>query len=107
MSTMDKTIMDGLSQDLGLALKGNPSEEELTRTLAGYIEELIHHDFNKLLTILYRVDVPEKTLKAKIEESPDNASLIIAGMLIRRQVEKKESRERFRDNRDIDEEEKW
>jgi hypothetical protein len=77
--------------------------------LAGKINELLVHDFARLVSILYRVDVSEPKLKLLLKQHPGtNAANIIASLLIERQLEKKRSREQYRSNTsDIDENEKW
>jgi hypothetical protein len=57
---------------------------------------------------LYLVDVSEKKLKNLLSLHPQtDAAEIIAGLLIERQEEKKESRASFKKDRDIPEDEKW
>ena len=53
---------------------------------------------NRLLSILYRVDISEEKLKLKLGESKDQqfSSGIIAQMLIDREVEKIASRAKYR-----------
>jgi hypothetical protein len=76
--------------------------------LAAYIDELINHDFEKLIRILYRLDVSEQKLKSTLASSSSDAGLLIAQMIIDRQLEKIKTREQYR-RRDvnIDDEEKW
>ena len=73
------------------------------------INHLISQDFNKLVLLLYRVDVSEKKLRQILAESPQtDAAILIADLLIQRQLEKIRSREEFRkDENDIPEEDRW
>lgn len=77
-------------------------------TLASYINELIVHDFEKLIGILYRLDVSEIKLKETLASSSTNAGLLIAEMIIERQLQKIKTRKEFQQNKeDISDEEKW
>lgn len=71
-----------------------------------YISELIDHDFEKLIFILYKVDVDENKLKSLLASNADAAS-VIADLIIERQVQKISSRESFKMKDEFDEEEKW
>ena len=59
------------------------------------IDELIHHDMEKLKWILYRIDISEKKLSEALKDSEADAATIIADMIIQRQIEKAESRKKF------------
>lgn len=81
---------------------------EMREQLVVYVNHLLLHDFNKLVQILYRVDVSEKKLKELLQQSPQtDAAVIIAGLLIERQQEKIKTKESFKTNNDIAEEDKW
>lgn len=83
--------------------------EEIRRQLIVLINELINKDFNALVQILYRIDINEKKLKQILEDSPqEDTAPVIAGLIIKRQLEKIESRKNFRNaHDDSSEEEKW
>ena len=74
------------------------SYEALFELLSQFIDHLIQTDFNRLLTILYRVDISEEKLKLKLAENKDQqySSRIIAQMLIDREVEKIISRAKYK-----------
>lgn len=79
------------------------------QALAYRINELIQSDFHQLLSILYRLDVQEEKLRRLLNEHPGtDAGLLIADLMIERQLQKIKSRREFkqRDN-DIDADEKW
>jgi hypothetical protein len=93
---------------LEVSLSGNDFGTN-KKVLAGRINELIQNDFQKLISILYRLDVSEEKLKHLLKENTQHdAGLIITDLIIERQIQKIKSRQRFgrRDN-DIDENEKW
>lgn len=82
-------------------------KEELRNRLAMYVNHLLLQDFNRLVSLLYRVDVNEKKLKDLLQQYPGtDAALIIADLLIRRQEEKIEIRKQFRPGSDHPGEEK-
>jgi hypothetical protein len=58
------------------------------------LDELIHHDFEKLKWILYRIDVSEKKLNEALMNSEQDAATVMADMIIKRQIEKAESRKK-------------
>jgi hypothetical protein len=84
-------------------------DSDIRNQLIDGINHLIGQDFNKLVLILYRVDVSEKKLRQILAESPQtDAAILIADLLIQRQLEKIRSREKFRkDEKDIPEDDKW
>src|SRR4051812_15318553 len=77
--------------------------------LAAYINDVIDHDFEKLIQLLYRLDVHEQKLKKIIASSPaSDAGLLIADMIIERQLQKIQSRKQFKqEGNNIPENEKW
>lgn len=74
------------------------SYETQFEMLTQFIDHLIQTDFNRLLSILYRVDISEEKLKSKLAESRDQqfSSQIISQMLIDREVEKIASRVKYK-----------
>jgi hypothetical protein len=69
---------------------------------------LLLHDFTKLVTLLYRVDVSEKKLKALLAQHPDaDAAVIITDSLIARQKEKLRTRQAFKPGDADSNEERW
>ncbi|WP_373707932.1 hypothetical protein [Kaistella sp.] len=75
------------------------SDAEQFSILVGFIDDLIRNDFNRLVSILYRVDISETKLKQKLAENTDNtitAAETIARLFIEREAEKILSREKYR-----------
>ena len=91
----------------------NPSlptekKEELKKELALYINDLLLHDFEKLVQLLYRIDVPEKQIRKVLEENKEkDAGDLLAELLIKRQEEKIALRHTFPPAEDIPEDERW
>lgn len=102
---MDKELILSLNELFSLEIKED-AYQKLKARLAEKINELIIHDFNKLIQILYRMDVNETKLKILLKEnSTQNASEIIASLVIERQLQKLKSRRDTKYKSDFDEEE--
>lgn len=63
--------------------------------LADHIHQLINKDFNKLILVLYRVDISEKKLKEQLANNASDAGLLIADLIIARESEKIKSRQQY------------
>lgn len=107
MNENESTLVSELSDKLEIDLPEKRSMEELKLLLTGYLNHLMSNNPDKLVSILSRVDVSEKMLKANLQNHEENASSIMAQMIIERQLEKIKTRERYRSNDDIAEDEKW
>jgi hypothetical protein len=78
---------------LGLLQQVNTSGHDMVEELSIKINELINTDFEKLVQLLYRVDVDETKLKKILQENADtDAGKLIALLLIERQQEKLQSK---------------
>lgn len=74
------------------------SFEDQFEVLVKFIDDLIQKDFNRLLTILYRVDISEEKLKTKLAENKEmkiQSAEVIAQLLIEREQEKIASRAKY------------
>ena len=85
-------------------IDGSPnsySEEEQFEKLSQYLNDLIEHDFNKLISILYRIDVSEKKVREAIAENDaqHSAGSILARLLIEREIQKIELRAKYSSKR--------
>jgi hypothetical protein len=98
-----------INDELAIELPEKISFEELKERLSVQINYLIEKDFQKLVSLLYRVDVSETKLKnLLLENQGENAGNIIAELIIERQLQKIKSRQQFKQKTDdIDESEKW
>lgn len=94
--------------DSSLVVQDN-NAEMFRQRLVEYINGLITNDFNKLIYVLYRLDISEKKLKQLLAgHQQTDAGLLIANMIIERQLQKIQSRKQYRMQDDgIAEEEKW
>ena len=105
----NELLVQQVNKELALMLPEKISYEELYSKLSAHLNELIRKDFEKLISLLYRIDISEAKIKSLLKEHQQaNAGDIIATLIIERQQQKIKSRELFskRDD-DFNEEEKW
>jgi hypothetical protein len=102
-------LVEIINKEMAVDLPVKISMQELRQQLSHEINDLILHDFHKLVGILYRVDINERKLKYLLQENVgEDAAVIIADLIIERQLQKIKSRQEYRqDNSNIDEEDKW
>ena len=109
MGTTNPELVNEINKNLAILLPGEISLNEMQARLTSYINQLIQEDFQKLIVLLYRIDVSESKLKQLLlENRMEDAGSIIAVLIIDRQLEKMKSREQFgmRED-DFTGEEKW
>ena len=103
----DEHALQKVSEQLEIDITGK-DHSAARQILADKINELINKDFQKLISILYRIDVSEPKLKKLLQENSNtDAGLLIAGLMIERQAEKIRSRQQNQRDEDISDEEKW
>ncbi len=96
-------------QNFGLPIKENVhSYTDLLQDLSYYINHLITNDFNKLIVILYRLDVSEEQVNELLKQQPNElASDSISKLIIERQQKKMQMKATFKKDENIAEDEKW
>lgn len=89
--------------------KPRASRDEVLDALAAEVDRLILDDFQRLVAMLYRLDIPEQRLRELLRTHRDaDAGRIIARLILDRQEQKRLSREATRtDAPDIPEDERW
>ena len=92
MSKAVESEIENFLQEQTLETLAVESPYERLRML---VADLIDHDFNGLVNLLYRVDVPEAELKANLGKNAEDTAGIISQMLIRRQLQKLQARQMF------------
>lgn len=99
-----------MQAELALAILQNPlrSTGDVAQ-LAALLNELILHDFEGLVYLLYRVDVPEQDVRNMLHHQPkEDAGQLLATLLLQRQAAKEKSRPQWRTkDEDIAEEDRW
>ena len=89
------------------SIQVTPSND-LRNQLISFINELINIDFNALVQLLYRIDVDEKKLKELLKQNENtDAALIIADLIISRQLQKIETKKQFNQREKTDEHDSW
>jgi hypothetical protein len=98
-----------INDSLSMTAAPGISMDELNDLVAVHINSLIQTDFQKLIYVLYRVDVSELKLKQLLKQNPGtDAGKLIASLIIERQVQKIESRHQHgKRTDDFAGEEKW
>ena len=108
MVSPDKNIVSAIRVSLDIELQEGLSIDELKKIIAGYINPLISQNFNKLISILYRMDINEAKLMQLLHDNPaEDAGMIIADLIIERQLQKIKSQKEYKSNNIIPEDDKW
>ena len=104
---MDPELQTYLSNDFDLPQKLD--DADAATLLAEKINELIKENFEKVVSLLYRIDVNENKLREVLRQSPgEDAGKLIATLIIERQLEKIKSRRNMgRDDNSLTSEERW
>ena len=98
------TILD-LSKITDDALVRSP---QWYRQLVDAVNDMVVHDFNGLVQILYRLDVSEHKIREALAGHPGaDAAKLIARLLLERQIQKLETRKLFQQRQPQDDEERW
>ncbi len=85
-----------------------PWEHLSAEELATYINEMILRDFTGLMNLLYRLDVSETKIRKLLDEMQhEDAGKIIAAVIIERQLQKIKSKQQFKQEGDIPEDDRW
>ena len=93
---VEKELIHIINKQIDTNLTEDISSNELQQKLTVFINDLILNDFQKLISILYKVDVDEKKLKRILKENAGtDAGEIIAGLIIEREIQKIETRKKF------------
>jgi len=103
----DGEAIQSAANELGIVLP--EKDHSLWRAvLIERINHLLQHDFEKLVGILYRIDVSEKKLQQFLQQNTaHDTAPVIADLVIERQLQKIATRKRFHRDDPIDENEKW
>lgn len=105
---IENTLVATINYEVGLQLEERVSIEEIRLQLMLAVNQMIQSDFQKLVSILYRIDVNERKLKYFLHEKVgEDAAGIIADLIIERQLEKIKSRSEYIQRDDDGDEEKW
>lgn len=105
----DNELIQAISTSLEWHMPATADPEAFRRNLASHINDLILHRFEYLVSLLYRMDVSEKKINLALQHNPStDAGMLIADLVIERQMEKIKSRRQYYQRDDeMDENEKW
>jgi len=105
---MTQEIKSVIKKEFQVEIQGHDLDS-IKFNLVEKINELILSDFQKLVNILYRIDVSEAKLKQLLNEPAEqDAATIIASLIIERQQEKIRSRKQFgKQDSTVHDEEIW
>lgn len=104
-SDMQDPIREQVQSSLGFDLP----ELNWKIRLIDEIRHLLEHDFHKLVSILYRMDVSEGKLRGLLQENPEqDAAELIAAVMLERAAQRQKTKEEFRQQKEEnDTEERW
>ncbi|MBL0309991.1 MAG: hypothetical protein IPP77_10015 [Bacteroidetes bacterium] len=96
---IENRILSSFEIDASLLSASSDNEERfksMRDLLIRRVEELAEKDMEKLMWILYRIDVSEKRLHDTMQKTPaDKFGSTIADLIIERQIKKIETRKQF------------
>lgn len=98
--------IEGLLQQLQ---PGAPAaNEHLLQQLQQAVNDLIQNDFERLVRLLYTVDVDEKRLKTLLQQNENtDAAVLISHLLVERQLQKIKTRQQLKNRPGNKDEEGW
>lgn len=104
-----ETLVKEIDPQLSLPARKIISYQQILEWLAGYIRPLLDKNFDQLINILYRIDVPERKVTDMLNTHPDkDAAYMIASLILERTLQKIQTRQQFSNpDTDISDEEKW
>lgn len=92
MKSHPELLKQQLEESLKIKISGS-----IDNDLTYYINDLIQNDFQKLIAILYKVDIDEEKLKNILQhQTGKDTGEIIAKLIIERQLQKLETRKHFK-----------
>jgi hypothetical protein len=104
---MSTTEIEHMLQHINPSLTTSQTKS-IQQQLEQSINDLIQNNFDRLIQLLYRIDVNEKKLKQLLNGHPQtDAATIISQLIIERQLQKLQTRKQFKNNEDIADEDKW
>lgn len=120
MTQINTDLIPALNDSFEIILPPDISLKEIKDKLAEHINHLINHDFQKLVSLLYRVDVNENKLRDLLQQNEarppadggtvgrgENTAGLITDLIIERQLQKMKSRKNSSKDDSIPDEEKW
>lgn len=100
-STETELLKEALAGDFDLAINDLVSREKIITALTWRVDQLIAGNPDQLFSMLYRLDISEKKIKAAMA-TDDEVTKKIAVLIYERQLEKIVSRNHFKAERPED-----
>lgn len=102
-------LIQQINKELSIDLSEQIDEQQLIIQLETYVNQLIVHHFEQLVSLLYRIDVSEnKISQALQQQAGEDAAKLITHLIIERQLQKVASRKRYtRKFPEAGDEERW
>jgi hypothetical protein len=91
---ISKEVLQHSLEESGYEL--NLSEESAFEQLREYIRWLLAHKMDFLLSLMYRLDIPESAIKkALFPGNPEEPDVALANLIIQRQLNRIETRKKY------------
>ena len=105
----ESNLVTSLNESLQLSFPSQAGREDLLRLLTAHINNLINSNLEKLVSLLYRLDISEDKIRSSLDGNHEqDAAPMIAQLIIERQEQKIKSRQQYtRRDQSIDEEDAW
>jgi len=102
-------LIKDINTTLAIALPEKISFEKMHSELATHINQLIKNNFERLVALLYKIDINEDKLKLHLLDNPtEDAGNVIASLIIERLQQKAAYKKQFSNKPSAaDNEEKW
>ena len=108
MKAKNTSLAELIQKDMDLEIPAAISLDEIRAILIQHLTHLIDHHFERLVFLLYRVDVDETKMRAVLEQQQGkDAAGLIADLILERQLQKIESRKNTGFSNKTSDEEKW
>jgi hypothetical protein len=89
-------LIQVINKQTGIEMPADISMQQLQEKLIIFINHLIQNDFQKLVSLLYKIDVDEDKLKRILRENAEkDTAEIIARLIIERELQKIATRKDF------------
>lgn len=100
MSALDDELLTLMqSSSLKGANDQGDEQEAVVKFMAQRIEEMMSGDFEALMSMMYRLDVAESKIREALAPgNPENPATGLAKLIIERQKQRMETREKYRHN---------
>lgn len=102
MEEFEQQIKGYLRQNFDLQEEHLVGKEKIIEALSQRIDSLLAGNPDRLFSLLYRLDINERKIKTVLQ-TKENVSRHLAELVYTRQIEKAESRKRFKSDKSDDE----